>query len=101
MAPFALSAGEHPRRKRSGRRWHITCRITEIPSIEKCAGNFLTIAIHSEEAAGGRFCRYQSMQEKLPVADFLFIVYTRKNRNNTKRKERVIVYSLNYHTEMK
>jgi len=41
------------------------------------------------------------MQEKLPVADFLFIVYTRKNRNNTKRKERVIVYSLNYHTEMK
>ena len=29
------------------------------------------IAMRSEEAAGGRFCRYQSMQEKLPMADLL------------------------------
>ena len=60
-----------------------------------------SIVMRSKEAATYRHCRYQSMQEKLPVADFLIIVNTRKNRNNTKRKERVIVYSLNYNTEMK
>jgi len=27
--------------------------------------------MHPEESAGGRFCRYQSMQEKLPMADLL------------------------------
>ena len=29
------------------------------------------IAMRSEEAASGRFCRYQSMQKKLPVASSL------------------------------
>ena len=29
------------------------------------------IVMHPEESAGGRFCRYQSMQEKLPMADLL------------------------------
>jgi len=33
---------------------------------------FFCIAMCSEEAAGGRFCRYQSMQEKLPVASSLY-----------------------------
>ena len=37
----------------------------EIPDL------FFCIAMRSEETAGGGFCRYQSMQEKLPMADLL------------------------------
>ena len=32
---------------------------------------FFCIVMRSEETAGGGFCRYQSMQEKLPMADLL------------------------------
>ena len=45
-------------------------------------GKSFFIVMRSEEAAGGRFCRCQSMQEKLPVASSLYVVKMHKKNNN-------------------
>ena len=55
----------------------------------------VTVAMHLEKTAGGRFCRCQSMQEKLPVASPLYHAIVKSFRLSKRLQECIELIEIN------